>query len=429
MPAISRHDRVHALEDFLSSLIVLDARAVVIIDEAQHVQPDVLEQIRLLSNIDAPGGTMLQIILAGQPDLESLLARPDLRQVEQRVSRRIRLEPLGRHELQAYIDHRLAVGRAAGSHMPGATELARELGAWERPAEGVTFAPDAVEGIWRWSKGLPRLVNLLCDRALEAACGARQHVVDGTLIEAAAGALGLRAESPASPAVDGHVAAAAEPPALSKMDAPAPALAAVDHTPPPSVWEPVPAAIIEPAAAHDVEADAAPKGRNSLLMVLVVALVVAAAAGWYVLQSPKESSAPRSTPAAPRSQAPAPATQPPAASTVPPSAAPAAAVPAPAATPPAAAPADRSPAPKPAAASDTAAGAFEILVASFRTEERAAAVATQVSGLGLTVRRRAVGGWQQVIAGPFPSREAADAAHQRLATAGMPGTQVVSLER
>jgi len=110
--AASRHDMVHALEDFLSSLIVLDARAVVIIDEAQHIRPDVLEQIRLLSNIDAPGGTMLQIILVGQLDVEALLERYDLRQFRQRVSRRIRLEPLGEGELQSYIDHRLAVGRA-----------------------------------------------------------------------------------------------------------------------------------------------------------------------------------------------------------------------------------------------------------------------------------------------------------------------------
>ena len=124
----SRHDLVHALEDFLSSLIALEAHAVVMIDEAQHVQPDVLEQIRLLSNIDAPGGTMLQIILVGQLDLEAMLARPELRQFQQRVSRRIRLEPLSEAELQPYIDHRLAIGRAAGSRMPGADELARALG-------------------------------------------------------------------------------------------------------------------------------------------------------------------------------------------------------------------------------------------------------------------------------------------------------------
>src|SRR4051794_7503946 len=113
-PATSRHDLVHALEDFLASLIPLNARAIVIVDEAQHVRPDVLEQIRLLSNVDTPGGTMLQIILIGQLDLETLLARPDLRQVQQRVSRRIRLEPLDQGQLASYIDHRLAVSRSTG---------------------------------------------------------------------------------------------------------------------------------------------------------------------------------------------------------------------------------------------------------------------------------------------------------------------------
>src|SRR5258707_2597919 len=119
-PGASRHDLVHALEGFLTSLITLDAHAVVMIDEAQHMQPEVLEQIRLLSNIDAPSGTRLQIMLVGPLELESVLARPDLRQFQQRVSRRIRLEPLREDELQAYIEHRLAVGRVAGSRLPGA---------------------------------------------------------------------------------------------------------------------------------------------------------------------------------------------------------------------------------------------------------------------------------------------------------------------
>ena len=144
VPGVSRHDLVHALEDFLSSLIALDAHAVVMIDEAQHVQPDVLEQIRLLSNIDAPSGTRLQIMLVGPLELESLLARPDLRQFQQRVSRRIRLEPLRENELQSYIEHRLAVGRAAGSGLPGAGDLAEALAQWNGEGGGVTFTPDAV---------------------------------------------------------------------------------------------------------------------------------------------------------------------------------------------------------------------------------------------------------------------------------------------
>src|SRR5436305_1705779 len=88
-----------------------------------------LQQLTL-ANVDTPGGTMLQILLIGQLDLESLLARPDLRQVQQRVSRRIRLEPLDQAQLAAYIDHRLAVSRTVESPMPGAGDLARAISEW-----------------------------------------------------------------------------------------------------------------------------------------------------------------------------------------------------------------------------------------------------------------------------------------------------------
>ena len=219
IPGTSRHDLTHALEDFLSSLIALEAHAVVLIDEAQHLQPEVLEQIRLLSNVSAPSGTMLQIILVGQLDLESLLTRPDLRQFQQRVSRRIRLAPLGEYELQAYIDHRLAIGRSAGSRMPGAGELARALDEWAGDREGVTFTPDAVQAIWRWSGGLPRLVNLLCDRALEAAYAQQLHRVDGALVEAAAIALDLRPPSaPVATALEARAVEASLPHTIAPQE-------------------------------------------------------------------------------------------------------------------------------------------------------------------------------------------------------------------
>ena len=101
MAPTTRHDLVHALQDYLASLVPLQAHAVVIIDEAQHLQPDVLEQIRLLSNINDEIGTMLQIILVGQTDLESQLSRPELKQFQQRVSRRVRLAPLARRRAGA----------------------------------------------------------------------------------------------------------------------------------------------------------------------------------------------------------------------------------------------------------------------------------------------------------------------------------------
>ena len=191
---------MHALEDFLSSLVSLDAHAVVMIDEAQHVQPEVLEQVRLLSNIDAPSGTRLQIILVGQLDLELLLARPGMRQFEQRVSRRIRLEGLAEPELRAYIEHRLSVGRAAGSRLSGAGELARALAEWEADSggTGVSLSDDAFGAIWQLSGGLPRIVKLLCDRALEAAYARRVPTIDAELVSTAARALHLHHRRPCS---------------------------------------------------------------------------------------------------------------------------------------------------------------------------------------------------------------------------------------
>src|SRR5262245_48851116 len=125
----SRHDLVHALQEFLSSIAPLHAHAAVIIDEAQHVRPDVLEDLRLIANVQNEQGTLLQLILIGQHGLDALLAQPELRQLQQRVSRHIRLEPLGLVEVAQYIDHRLAVARQGPvpSTLPGASELQRAI--------------------------------------------------------------------------------------------------------------------------------------------------------------------------------------------------------------------------------------------------------------------------------------------------------------
>ena len=137
----SRHELTQTLQAFLTSLVSIQAHAVVIIDEAQHLLPDVLEQIRLLSNIDDERGTMLQIILVGQSDLERLLSRPELRQLQQRVTRRFELRPLNADEVQQYIEHRLALARGgkAASQTPGAKELERAMAEWEETAAGVRF--------------------------------------------------------------------------------------------------------------------------------------------------------------------------------------------------------------------------------------------------------------------------------------------------
>jgi len=435
----SRHDLAHALEDFLASLTALNAHAVVIIDEAQHLRPDVLEQIRLLSNVDEPRGTMLQIVLAGQQDLESLLARPEMRQFQQRVSRRIRLEPLREEELRSYIDHRLSVGRAAASRMPGADELARALDVWESEKGGATFTADAVDAIWRWSNGIPRVVNLLCDRALEAAFARELRTVDVSLIETAASALELK-PAPATPAapvaerVDAQESPAAETgiamPAADSSSQPVEIFRAleVDETPAP------------------VLKAAPPASQRTNILAGALLLVLATAGGyWYVTRGTGQAiTAPPAAPSVPDT---APVAAPPA--TIPPAGQPAASPPgaspaAPPIAPPAGAaaakpegasppaPASQTTAPATAVAAATPAGhtqSFEIVVGSFKTEPRAAALAQQVSELGLKVRRREAGGWLQVLAGSFASREEADAARQRLDQAGLTGSQIIAIER
>ncbi|MEQ8516387.1 MAG: AAA family ATPase [Chromatocurvus sp.] len=140
-------------------------KTVLLIDEAQHLGVDVLEQIRLLTNLETDSEKLLHIILIGQPELATMLRRPELRQLNQRVTARFNLEPLSRGETAAYIRHRLQVAGLA----PG-TEL---------------FPPAVVRGIYRHSRGVPRLINLLCDRLLLGAYGRQATQVSPRLLRGA----------------------------------------------------------------------------------------------------------------------------------------------------------------------------------------------------------------------------------------------------
>ncbi len=118
---------------------------VLIIDEAQNLSVNVLEQIRLLSNLETERAKLIQIVLVGQPELAGLLSRPHLRQLNQRIVVRCQLEALSREETATYVLHRLQVaGRA----------------------DGALFSPTALEEVYRRTAGYPRLINLVCDRAL-----------------------------------------------------------------------------------------------------------------------------------------------------------------------------------------------------------------------------------------------------------------------
>ena len=167
---VSKQGLIDALYDFLLSLIPINAGAVLIIDEAQNLPPSVLEQIRILSNLETDKDKLLQIILVGQLNLETVLRSPEMRQLDQRVSIRYELEPLDRETVAAYITHRLTI--AGGS-------------------AAVTFASQAVQEIHRLSGGIPRLINMICDRALLAAYSVRANRITSEMISHAAQSLDL----------------------------------------------------------------------------------------------------------------------------------------------------------------------------------------------------------------------------------------------
>jgi general secretion pathway protein A len=388
--AAGRTDLVHALDEFLVSLTPLGAHAVVIIDEAQHAQPELLEEIRLLSNLQDERSTMLQIILVGQPDLESLLARPELLALRQRVSRHVRLEPLSADEVAKYVEHRLEVAREGPSEarLLGAKELERALAEWEGSASepAPAFTADAIGRVSQLSNGIPRVVNLLCDRAMEAACAANSQTVDTQMVEAAARALDLPV---------GMVAAAV--PAIPD----AMAIDAVQDAAPIEVPSPL---TLESGAGRS------PLTRTVSLVTAVAAILVAIGFGARAWMKQ------------PRSQAPNTAT--PAATRPAPTEAPRAIVPPPEVAPPQAPPRPIVPDTAPASTTPPPRAGFEVLVASFRTTARANAVAGEVSALGEPVRQSSADGWQQVFAGPFASRAEADAAQQRLLRGGFSGTIV-----
>jgi len=411
----SRHELIQTLQAFLRSLAPVQAHAVVIIDEAQHLQPDVLEQIRLLSNIDDERGTLLQIILVGQTDLEPLLSRPELRQLQQRVSRRFRLEPLSRDEVKEYITHRLALARDGKplQQLPGATELARELADWTATNAGVEFTSDAIYAVSELSAGLPRVINLLCDRSLEEAFASRLRLIDRPLILTAARALGVGETS--TPA---HLNVTARSTPVEPDESPWTVTRSNSET-----GDPIAQRADETAPfgfSARTRPASAPRLARRLMLVTSLALTVVAI--WFgVSRIPPPAAQAPSSAAAPASSA----TRAPGARSDSASVGADALVPkasATAGTP--TSPGSTGAAPPTLAATSTSVR-FDIVVASFRTDARAASVAREVAALGLPIRRRVSDNWQQVVSGPFASRHDAEEAQQRLHGAGLTGTQIV----
>lgn len=153
---------INELNKFLINESLLGNNAAIIIDEAQNLTARQLEQIRLLSNLETNKEKLLQIVLVGQPELRKKLNLHTLRQVKQRVMVDYHIEPLDKNEIKEYIRHRLGI--ASGKLLPGIRQ--ERFGLDAQAAGGIEFSEDALGEIFQFSQGTPRVVNLLCDRAL-----------------------------------------------------------------------------------------------------------------------------------------------------------------------------------------------------------------------------------------------------------------------
>jgi len=159
-------DYIDALNAFLLQSHAAGQSSVLIIDEAQNLQADVLEQLRLLTNLETNARKLLQIVLIGQPELRTMLARPELEQLAQRVIARFHLDALTEDESTHYIQHRLAVAGHSGP---------------------LPFDRKALQAIHRLARGVPRRINLLCGRALLGAWATGQHSVNRNIVNKASG--------------------------------------------------------------------------------------------------------------------------------------------------------------------------------------------------------------------------------------------------
>lgn len=160
----SLKDLVDILSGYLLRAHAGGRRVVVVVDEAQNLAPTVLEQVRLLTNLETNTRKLLQIILIGQPELRELLARNELRQLAQRITGRYHLNPLTAAETAAYVRHRLRVSGATND----------------------IFSPGALTEVHRLAAGVPRVINVVCDRALLGAYSMDRHRVTPNLVRNAA---------------------------------------------------------------------------------------------------------------------------------------------------------------------------------------------------------------------------------------------------
>jgi general secretion pathway protein A len=172
--AASIKDLVDILNKRLLETHAKARRVVVIVDEAQNLSPETLEQVRLLTNLETASQKLLQIILIGQPELREVLARVELRQLAQRITGRYHLDPLSKPETASYINHRLKIAGASSEFFTG----------------------PALKEVHRLSGGVPRIINVICDRALLGAFTQESHRIGPALVRDAAGEVYGRSFTP-----------------------------------------------------------------------------------------------------------------------------------------------------------------------------------------------------------------------------------------
>lgn len=161
---IDRVAYLEALNEFVLAEVNAGHDVVLIIDEAQNLGDDALEQVRLLSNLETDQQKLMQIVLMGQPELRDKLAHPRLRQLRQRITVRYHLQPLDLHETAGYVQHRLTLAGANG-----------------RPV----FDESAIKEVFRYAAGVPRLINAVCDKSLLAGFVHQSDVIDRRLVRLA----------------------------------------------------------------------------------------------------------------------------------------------------------------------------------------------------------------------------------------------------
>jgi general secretion pathway protein A len=154
-------ERLSEIQEFLDEWTAVGRNSVLVVDEAQNLSLPVLEEIRLLSNLRSQGKCSLQIVLAGQPEFRTKLDQEDLRQLKQRIGIRYHLTPLSAGETGEYIAHRMNVAGATGS---------------------MIFDKGAVDAIFAYAGGVPRMINIVCDRALVAGYGANRRRIGRALV-------------------------------------------------------------------------------------------------------------------------------------------------------------------------------------------------------------------------------------------------------